>query len=387
MKLTNHQLFTLSTALLLGTSCQQNSLPRVAERTRAIAAAAPCDVPLPKAPHGVFINSANHPYLDKQQEAVRKFIIADPTNDGANLVIPWAKCDLGNGNYDWSYVEKCAKPWWDANKKVNLLIWTAVEVTRQQVNGENMTPAYVRQKVTMIPVTYPEGDFEIAAVWNDYHRSEYKKFIKAVIERFQDEPRIGFMRFGFGVGAENYPTNKLTADSPNRVKFNEAGFSFEVWRNHVFSMMDYVASLKSRKYINMTMNDVIGDPTYYKDFMERAVGHGFGIGMQGLVATGEPAYKAGKRCYADWCNVYPALRGKVALEAQTASGSSPDSSTRQGPLKSQVNFAIRQGVQILELYPVEWFIANNPNNPFHAKYGEEYRATLKDIHQRLNCVN
>jgi hypothetical protein len=346
-----------------------------------------CEVPLPKAPHGVFINSGNHPYLDKQQEALRKYVIADPTNDGANLVIPWSKCDLGNGQYDWSYVEKCAKPWWDAGKRVNLLIWTAVEVARQQVAGENMTPEYVRKQVTMIPVEYAEGNYEIAAFWHENHRANYKKFIKAVIDRYQDEPRIGFMRFGFGVGAENYPANKLNAQSPNLPPFKAAGFSPQVWRDHVFSMIDYVASLKSRKYINMTMNDLLGDPTYYRELMEKATAHGFGIGMQGLMGFAENQYRDKKRCYADWCNIYPTLRGKVTLEAQTAANSSPDSSKAQGPLRGQADFAIRQGVQILELYPFEWLVANNPQNPFYEKYGAEYRSALTEIHRRLNCTN
>jgi hypothetical protein len=344
-----------------------------------------CQVPIPTAPHGLFINCANHPYLDNLQDQVKTFIIDNPYNDGANLVIPWAKCDLGNGNYDWDYVLKCAKPWWDGKKKVNLLIWTAVEVARQQVKGENMTPKYVRDKVKMIQVEYAEGNYEIAPFWDVYHSENYKKFIKALIERFQDEKRIGFIRFGFGVGAENYPTNKLTKDSPNMPRFKEAGFSFQVFRNHVFSMMDYVASLKSRKYINMTMNDMLGDSTYYKDFMNKAVSHGFGIGMQGLVGYSENQFLTKKRCYADWCNIYPSLKGKVALEVQTAANSSPDSTTRQGPLFRQVDFAIRQGAQILELYPFEWFVAFNPQNGFHKKYGDEYQRALKDFHKRLQC--
>lgn len=61
-----------------------------------------------------------------------------------------------------------------------------------------------------------------------------------------------------------------------------------------------------------------------------------------------------------------------------------------GNMVKLISFALQWGVRSFELYPYEWFVANdkrfstNPELDFYDLFGEEYRAALNSAsNQRL----
>ena len=93
---------------------------------------------------GLFLNSSNLPTQDWSR--IERFILNDPTVTGANIVVPWSAIDRGpnvSPQYDWSFAYQAAKPWIDAGKKVNILLWGAAQKSEQEFNNQSVTPAYV----------------------------------------------------------------------------------------------------------------------------------------------------------------------------------------------------------------------------------------------------
>jgi hypothetical protein len=105
--------------------------------------------------------------------------------------------------------------------------------------------------------------------------------------------------------------------------------------------------------------------------------HGIAIGSQGLSMEDMRNSQSGSPCAADWCRNFQKAQGKVPLELQSVKASNPD---RNGPVGSMVDlvpFALKMKTQILEIYPVDWFVAYDPQNPYYGQYHEEYQRAYE----------
>ena len=158
-------------------------------------------------------------------------------------------------------------------------------------------------------------------------------------------------------------------------------------------MLGHANSLTMNKPLYATINDVKGDDTFFRDLYTRVVttNPNFdGLGTQGLGKNARLTLDdgpGGKECYVDFCERFPALKGKIALEAQTIEQSSPIDKPENatGPLPEILNFGVSKGIQCFELYPAEWFVAYDTSNSFYADYGATYRNALNNIATRLKC--
>jgi hypothetical protein len=342
---------------------------------------------------GLFLNSSNLPTQDP--ERIKRFIINDPTVSGANLIIPWSKIDRGSNvtpQYNWSYINETAKPWLDAGKKVNLLIWGAAQKSEQEIDGKSMTPDYVLKKVETVSCQCKvdrECELEPPATpvfWDEDYRNNYQKLIKAAIAEFNDKPWIGYFRFGIGVGAESYPGNGVSsAKNPCNAEWKKPaiGLTDAVWKQYSLDFVDFLATLQSAKPILVTINDYGNSDEIATALATKAAAAGLGIGTQGLTEKAIDLYNSGKACYADWCNLFEKYDGKIPLEIQTAAQSNPTDKGRVGPLPPLLDFALDRGADIIELYQAEWFIANDPNHHLHQKYGESYQAALQKAASKM----
>ena len=173
--------------------------------------------PIEKKPRGLFLNTANLP--TQEWERIERYILNDSTVTGANIVVPWSLVDRGPDaapQYNWSYVYQQAKPWIEAGKTVNILLWGAAQKTEQEFNGKSITPEYVLQNTDTVScqckidqgcVPNPP---QTPVFWDSDYQDNYRKVIKAAIAEFGDQPWIGYFRFGIGVGAESYPGNGVS---------------------------------------------------------------------------------------------------------------------------------------------------------------------------------
>jgi hypothetical protein len=243
---------------------------------------------------GLFLNSANLPTQDPDR--IKRFIINDPTVSGANLIIPWSKIDRGitaNPQYDWSYINQTAKPWIDAGKKVNLLIWGAAQKSEQEIDGKSMTPDYVLKKVETISCQCKlDRECEInppatPVFWDEDYRNNYQKLIKALVTEYSNKFWIGYFRFGIGVGAESYPGNGVSsAKNPCNAEWKKPsiGLSNTVWKQYSLDFVDFLATLKSAKPILVTINDYGNSDEIATALATKAAAAGLGIGCGSFLA-------------------------------------------------------------------------------------------------------
>lgn len=348
-------------------------------------------------PRGLFLNAANLPTQNQQE--ITSFVIPDPTNCGANIIVSWSAVDNGS-SYDWTSVIEAARPWVKAGKTVNLLVWGAAQIKEQEF-GKPITPQYVLDQVTDVTCSYFDQEKQetfvyprTPAFWENDYKENYKKFARAVVKRFGDKPWVGFIRFGIGVGAESYPANGIPkADNPCTTKWTSApmNLSYEQgknigWKNYSLEMIDFFSTLQTSKPILVTINEYpgVGRP-FGRLLADAAISKGFGVGTQGLTITQKEKYDARQPCFADWCKIFDDNNAgnNVILEIQTATQSSPQNVNRTGPLPLLLEFSLARGTQILELYRSEWVVANDPNNPNFDRYGQSYKDALVDAAKAL----
>lgn len=375
-----------STSVLVGCNKQQRS----SSSPKAIATQTSSQE---KKPRGLFLNSANLP--TQQWERIERYILNDPTVTGANIIVPWSLVDRGPDapkQYNWSYVYQQAKPWIEAGKIVNILLWGAAQKSEQEFDGKSTTPEYVLQNTDTVScqckidkgcVLDPP---QTPVFWDEDYQDNYRKVIKAAIAEFGKQPWIGYFRFGIGVGAESYPGNGVSyANNPCHQEWTKPpiNLSQELWQDHSLDFIDFLGTLETSKTILVTINNYGRSYDVAREVAAYAAEKGFGIGTQGLTKNALNLYAQGKNCYADWCNLFKQYEDTTILEVQTAAQSNPANKGRVGPLPALLDFGLAKGVDIFELYQAEWFVANDPNHHLHQKYGASYRQALQAAAEQL----
>ena len=340
----------------------------------------------PPAIHGIYV-ALNNPLpstspLRRNPALVERYLVHDDTLCGANLLVAWSAVDRGPGQhprYDWSSVDKAAAPWIKVSKDVNLIVWgVAYDST---LSPTPVTPAYVLRGVPT--VTCPGTNDPVTPVyWNAGYAQNYQTFMRAVVSRYGRDPSVGYIRFGLGVGGEDYPANHMTGSCLSA--WQAQGLSPRRWIDYSTAMIAFERTLTSRiprfsrTSLMVGINPLPGYPhSSVPDIVARAaVQNGLGFGMQGLTVKQGANYRQGKPCYADWCALFRRYVGRVPLEVQTYTRSNPNGGGPSGSLPALLHLALQARAQILELWPEEWLVTNDPNSPFHAAHSLAYRNAL-----------
>jgi hypothetical protein len=321
-------------------------------------------VPVPDAPHGLF--AIMFPDVRKQAR-LTELLVHNPVVCGANFYLVWNEIDRGpnaSPRYDWSAVDERIKPWIAAGKRVNLITWA----TGYGGGRAKVTPDYVFSKVDSVEC--PNGG-RVPVFWQKDFMNNYQAFLAAAVKKYGDNSSVGYIRFGLGLGGETFPACMFA--------LKNKGFSPGVWRKYILEMLDFEKSLNSPKQLMVGIN-TFGHPPdlgFAEAVAQRAMEHGIAIGSQGLSMEDMRNDQSGTPCAADWCRNFHKARGKVALELQNLKASNPD---RSGPIGSEVDllpFALKMGAQIFEIYPEDWFVAYDPENPYYAQYHQEYQRAYE----------
>lgn len=327
----------------------------------------------PQAPHGLFVNAANSPAALADEQEILQYTLTDSTVCGANLIVPWSSVDTGPTNqpqYNWTFVQKSMQPWVSAGKIVNLIVWGVAEQTSQQY-GQPVTPSYVFGQVDTVQCG---NDPPAPVYWESGYLKNYEAFMKAVVAEYGSSPYVGYIRFGFGVGGEDYPQNGFD-QSPCLSSWQRSGYSYGEWQNYTLQLMAFEKSLNSPKQILVGLNEIQGQNSVADAVAAQAVSYGFGFGIQGFSIGQEQADESGTQCYADWCALFSKYAGRVSLELQTTTHTYPDG-TGVGSLVDLAPFGLRARAQIFELYPEEWLVANDPAFAGYGAYHKAYADAL-----------
>jgi len=317
-------------------------------------------VAVPNAPHGLF--AILFPDV-KMRAKAEQFLLHKPVVCGANMYLVWNEIDHGDGRYDFSKVEEEMRPWIKAGKQVNLISWATGYGGKVQV-----TPDYVFRQAESVSCQ----DGEVPVFWEKGFVENYQKFMTAIIQHFGNNPAVGYIRFGLGLGGETFPACVWALKSK--------GFTPERWKKYLFDMLEYEGTLHSPKQLMVGINSLPG-PMRSNDLPDsvarRAVQNKIGIGSQGLSIEDARADEAGSPCEVDWCHVFREAAGKVPLELQSVKQSNPDGDGRVGSMVDILPFALKLRTQIFEIYVQDWLVAYDPSDPNYDRHHKEYQQAFE----------
>jgi hypothetical protein len=317
-------------------------------------------LPVPDAPHGLFV--LLFPGQRRLIEEKKDVLVHNPALCGAEVYVVWSEVDKGVGNYNWDIVERQMEPWVKAGKMINFIVWA---IGYGQASSRAIPP----QILSKLPTTTCRAYGTVPIFWSREFMSAYQQFMSAFVQKFGSNPSVGYIRFGLGAGGESYPACMFEL-------MRRGEYSDDKWRKYLFDMMDYEKSLGSSKQI---MVSLIGQkPEVSRDIAEHAVKLGFGFGIQSLDADAMQKHRSGGTCNGDWCKLFEKYQGKVPLELQTFAKSEPGGGGETGSLSDLLPFGLQMHAQIFELYPQDWLIAYDRDDPNNKRAGAEYQKALED---------
>jgi hypothetical protein len=332
----------------------------------------------PAAPHGLFVLSPPSGPNSPEYNLTVSYLLNNPAVCGADFFVTWSSIDNGPNatpRYNWTSVDREIQPWVQAGKEVNLIVWAVAYNA-----GPSATPAYVLQQSSTVQCIQANGSESAVTpiYWEGPFRVDYEGFMSAVVQHFGSNPSIGYLRFGVGTGGEDIVVPN--ANSPACLsQLQSYGFTDQVWLNYTFSVLDAERSLNASKQLMTSINYVPGGADAAPDQVAaRAVADGIGFGYQGARASDISSYQSGQPCGADWCALFGQYAGRVPLELQTVSPSSPNGSGVVGSLVNMIPFALALHVQCFELNIADWLIAYAPSFPGYAQYHTAYLAAFQD---------
>lgn len=385
---------------------------------------------------GIYVASSNLPLNlppvgDPRRDTVQSCTWSDARVLGGNIIVPWSKFDRGpdfpGDRFDYTWAEEQINLWADGyGKKVNLLVWSSAQQAQQQFDGESMTPQWLFDLGVPTVTCDPDGDGPEEAFPtipqhnNGVVRNQYQIALRAIYNRYKDDPRINYVRFGAGVGSENYPINQsIQTDGACRGEWSQVGGGPDAWKNHVAIMIDFFGELQNEADLSFTapdspdtrspeardnapivvsLNDYKGTtvaPEPPRAAFNEATLRRLGIGTQGPTDRHRRNYQDGRTgaCTANWCQIFDDARTDPRipiLEIQTPNatgplGLSPDDGTGPGytptgPLQTLAPFLLERGATSFELYPAEFRIANDAGgNIFYDDFNVIYDDTMDAI--------
>jgi hypothetical protein len=384
-----------------GSAIPQSGTPQAAGR--ATSAGTPsCTTPGPgvadpNAPHGLMV------WLDSVDAAqntpgVLQYLPSDPNLCGASIVVLWSGVDRGpavSPQYDFSRVEKATQPWLKAGKKVNLLFIGTNEVGPT----DTATPAWVlaqtgANQVDLVPCPDPGTTGSIGpptpVYWEPGYANPWHAFINRVIAKYATDTSIGYMRFGLGAGAEDFPQHG--ADANCFPLWQKYGMSAKRWATFSSNLTETIAGISARH--NSIVQQVVAlnpfnDPAapYNVSFAvaTTAAANGIGFGTENLGSGSygtvvEPCTKNASVPY--WCKSFETYAGKVPLEFQPINFTLK-AGAHVAPLTTLLPYAILNHAQLFELYPQEWLTADDPQYPTYAAHHIAWQNTLTQAAAQL----
>ena len=378
-------------ALVLS-ACAAGSVPSAVSAASAETGLAPrttpsCRQPAPNAAdpnavHGLMVWLYSIHETTKNPD-ILKYLPGDSNLCGASIVVLWSEIDQGpkaSPQYDFHPIERAIAPWVKAQKVVNLLFTGTNEVGP----ADTATPAWVLAQtganhVDLVPCPNPGSGSSVGpptpVYWEPGYSKPWRAFISAVIRRYGADPRLGYMRFGLGAGAEDFPQHG--ADGTCFAAWQAYGMSAKRWATYSANLAEFIAS-KAHQHRpavqQMVALNPFSDPAAPFDVQnyvaDAAAANGVGFGTENLGSgnygrTVEPCTSS---IY--WCNAFVSHKGTVPLEFQPINFTLQPG-TNIPSLPDLLAYALYNYAQIFEIYPQDWLTADDP---YYSTYAAHHVA-------------
>lgn len=332
----------------------------------------------PDAVHGlmVWLHSIDE---TRKQPAILNYLTKDAHLCGASIVVLWSGIDKGpsaSPQYDFDPIDRAIQPWIAAKKTVNLLLVGTDEVGKTDI----ATPSWVLaqkgpNKVDLVPCDDPGGSVVVPPTpvyWEQGYLTPWHTFISAVIEHYGKNPNVGYMRFGLGAGAEDFPQHG--ADGNCFPAWQVYGLSAKFWAKYSARLTGFIAAVARRQ--NATVRQMVAlnpfdDPAQPFDVQNEvanvaaANGVGFGTENLGSGQYGRIVEECTPKEY--WCEAFTKHAGQVPLEFQPINFTLQPG-THIAPLPKLLAYAIYNSAQVFEIYPQDWLTADDPHYPTYAAH-------------------
>lgn len=343
----------------------------------------------PSAVHGlmVWLDSVD---LAKKEPAILQYLPKDPKLCGASIVVLWSGIDRGptaSPQFDFTPIERAMKPWVAAGKLVNLLFIGNNEVG----TTDTATPSWVLAQtganaVDLVPCPNP-GPGSVGpptpVYWEQGYSTPWRAFIAKAIARYGRNPHVGYMRFGLGAGAEDFPQHG--ADGACFAAWQKYGLSAKFWAQFSASLTRYIGNTARRNASTVQQlvalnpfEDASAPFPVANRVASAAAASGVGFGTENLGSGNygtvvESCTKNASVPY--WCAAFQAHAGVVPLEFQPINFTLQPG-THIAPLPSLLPYAIANHAQIFELYPQEWLTADDPTFSTYAAHHVAWQRAL-----------
>jgi len=324
------------------------------------------------APHGIFAFGAGKK-TSAEAALVARYLLPNPDICGATLTFQWNQIDNGPGaptRYNWSVIDDAIAPWTGAGKIVNLLFSGTDEGASTQPGG---TPQYVLQQVKLVTCARARPT---PVVWAPGYEDNWQTFIAAVVQHFDNDPDVGYIRFGLGTAAEGVFWPTLIVQRPCASLWDAAGYLTD-WPVYVQQMIGFLGSLHSGRQLVIGLNVGTNLPPITQEAQEAAA-RGIGFGEESLAGPEAADILSGRPCdQFNWCQLNTQYAGRVPLYVQSLYATSPNSAKPgEGPLPPLLEAALKVHVQIFEVYTSDLLLAFDPSFHNYAQYHESYVAAI-----------
>ncbi len=130
-------------------------------------------------------------------------LVQNPYIAGASDRFYWSELEPREGEYHWEFLEEFLAPWAKVNKKVVLAIGTAGKLKwGKNPYARYGTPEWVFQKGVR-KIEIPGKTSIYPQYWDQGYQRELKKFLSALANKYDGDPRIEFIRIGgYSAGSE-----------------------------------------------------------------------------------------------------------------------------------------------------------------------------------------
>jgi hypothetical protein len=221
--------------------------PQTATPTMAIATASPI-VPT-STPASPAVVPTTTPVVRPQREPWSPrpgfYVISNP--DGANLAppdypvtgdlfyLPWELAEPKEGEYNWALLDRYLASREAVGKRAAIAL---VTYGGKYDNGLRM-PLWARidgpaGSITATIVTGPHRAFP--RYWSPAYRALYSRFVRALGERYKNDPRMEFVGIGVGISGETKPV-----DNEDEATAAAYGLTSELWVSTVNEIVDIYA--------------------------------------------------------------------------------------------------------------------------------------------------
>ncbi len=155
-----------------------------------------------------------------------------PFLTGGNMTFFWKDIEVADQVFDWSVVDE----WLDAQAALGKIANIGFSVYDGRCCGGSAIPPWMTWEHEESVVRCDAMQWAIPRYWDAYYLQQYREFVQAFAQRYDNDPRIAWIEIGTGIFGEAKP-----ADNTDLQCLYNAGLTPEQWVETSMDIIDIFA--------------------------------------------------------------------------------------------------------------------------------------------------